>query len=256
MKCSKCGKDLPNDALFCNSCGTRIELQYVKDDEPSQESKWNQTIESHAGEAQTKSDDIPHDLDTAIAIPSDENDSGEAPKKKDRTVIWILLIICAIGLGIKGYTAYLNKKNDAFIREYAQGKYGHIQSSADVVEDDFLSTDNDKIQQEMEDAAKEYDKELPEEIGYGMTMLKCSVEGKSMVYTIQWEGMSPSDFTSDAISELKYSFVEGIKEDGIDPMMKALTNRMSKYGYDFIYRFVNENGEQLCSINISPSDYN
>lgn len=257
MKCTKCGKSLPDDALFCNSCGERVETSCIKENFVNQEQELNVQKElqsENQPEVKRQTDNDVLEQKNSLEVPSSKNDMlPEVSKKKDRTWIWILLILCAIGLGIKGYTAYLNKQNEAILNNYIQGKYGTGFGNNKSV--DYSSDTNDQVRQEMEDAAMEYDKELPENIGYGMTMVKCSVEGKSMVYTIQWEGMSPSDFTSDAISELKLSYLEGIKEEGIDPMIKALTNRMSKYGYDFIYRFVNEKGEELCSINISPSEF-
>jgi hypothetical protein len=75
-----------------------------------------------------------------------------------------------------------------------------------------------------------------------------------MVYTIQWKGMNPSDFTDDAITDIRNTCIEGLKEDQKSPIMKAMLERMKDYGYDFLYRYVNENGEELCSVNISPYD--
>ena len=71
--------------------------------------------------------------------------------------------------------------------------------------------------------------------------------------TIQWKGLSPSDFTDNDVSELKESVIEGLKEEN-SALIKAMLNNMKDYGYDFIFIYVNENGEELCSINISPYD--
>lgn len=60
-----------------------------------------------------------------------------------------------------------------------------------------------KIHNELEKSARDYNCELPENIGYGMTMTSCVLEGHSMVYTIKWVGLSPSDFSTEDIIELK-----------------------------------------------------
>lgn len=110
----------------------------------------------------------------------------------------------------------------------------------------------EKIREEMSEIVQDYNKDLPEDMGLGMTMKKCELQGTSIVYTIQWDGMETSDFTDDTIKELRDVLVEGIKEEQNSPIMKAFTRKMKDYEYDLIYRFINEKGVQLCSINLSP----
>lgn len=125
---------------------------------------------------------------------------------------------------------------------------------SNTIIDDDKNPVTKKIRAEMIDAAKSYNEELPEDLGYGMTMIKCAIEEYSMVYTIQWKGMKPSDFTDDSINDIRNTCIEGLKEDQKSPIMKAMLERMKDYGYDFLYRYVNEEGEELCSVNISPYD--
>ena len=74
-----------------------------------------------------------------------------------------------------------------------------------------------------------------------------------MVYTVEWKGMKSSDFTPDVVADIKSSAIEGIQEE-TNPIVKAMISRMSEYGYKFVYRYVNENGDQLCNISISPDE--
>lgn len=129
-----------------------------------------------------------------------------------------------------------------------------IDNSSSNKDDEFGHTLNQTIHNEMEIAAQDYNKDLPEKIGYGMTMIRCALEGHSIVYTIRWEGMKQSDFSAEDLAELKDVFIEGMIEEKDSPIMKVMLNRMREYGYDYIYRFVNERGERLCSIKINPSE--
>jgi hypothetical protein len=143
-------------------------------------------------------------------------------------------------------------KSNGKIDSQSSKKAESVKSNAII--DDDKNPVTKKIRAEMIDAAQSYNEELPEDLGYGMTMIKCAIEEYSMVYTIQWKGMNPSDFTDDAITDIRNTCIEGLKEDQKSPIMKAMLERMKDYGYDFLYRYVNENGEELCSVNISPYD--
>lgn len=114
---------------------------------------------------------------------------------------------------------------------------------------------NQQIHNEMIRMAQNYNKDLPENIGLGMTMIRCAIENQTLVYTIQWNGMISSDFSAEDIVELKNAFVEGLKEEIQEsPSTKAMLNVMKEYGYGFVYRYVNERGQRLCSIRVSPSE--
>ena len=114
---------------------------------------------------------------------------------------------------------------------------------------------NQRVHDEMNSIVQSNNDDLPEYLGFGMTMIKCVLEQHSMVYVIQWRGMNPSDFSSEDVAELKDAMVEGLKEEKQEsPGSKAMLNTMNTYGYNFVYRYVNESGQYLCSISISPSE--
>ena len=178
----------------------------------------------------------------------EEKDSYKYPKG-----IFAVIIVCAIIGCVQLYMTYQSRKT---LEQYVEMKSEEkIDKSSKMKSTDNNEMDNPvtkKIHKEMLDAAQSYNEELPEDIGNGMTMLRCAIEDYSMVYTTQWKGLSPSDFTDDDVSEIKKSTIDGLKEEQKSALMKAMLNNMKDYGYDFIYRYVNENGEELCSINISP----
>lgn len=113
---------------------------------------------------------------------------------------------------------------------------------------------NQIVHEELESAAREYNEELPEDLGFGMKMIRCALEKKAMVYTIRWIGMSPSDFSSEDVAELKDALIEGLVEEKSSPIVKAMLDKMTRYGYYFVYKIVNENGERVCSVKILPSE--
>jgi hypothetical protein len=142
---------------------------------------------------------------------------------------------------MKGLTLKSNKDNlKAFDDE--------TDDNNDVFERTLIQT----IHNEIESATQDYNKDLPEKIGYGMTMIRCALEGHTIVYTIRWEGMGQSDFSAKDIAELKDGLIEGMIKEKDSPIMKVMLNSMREYGYYFIYRFINEREESLCSIKINP----
>lgn len=168
--------------------------------------------------------------------------------------IFAVIIVCAIIGCIQLYISYQSSKTiEQYVEMKSKDNQQTIKQEDPIIEADKNNSDTKKVKEVMVNAAQSYNKDLPEEIGNGLTMVKCEIEGYSMVYTIQWKGLSPSDFTDNDVSELKESTIEGLKEEN-SAFMKAMLNNMKDYGYDIIYRYVNEKGEELCSINISPYD--
>lgn len=246
MKCSKCGKELPEDALFCNMCGCKVESIEDVGTTSSQESFDADIAQENTPTPESVREDV-------------ANDSNEKPKKKDRTIIYALLIFCAIILCIKGYTVYLNNQNSALIEKYARERYGQDynsnKSTSTNSSDELEDSKEEKVRKEMEEAAEDYNKELPEDIGFGLTMKKCEIEGKNMVYTIEWDGVEPDEFTDDEINDIKTSMAESLQEED-SPALKLMKNQMKEYGYKIAYRFVNENGEKLFEFALSPDNNN
>lgn len=243
MKCSKCGKELPEDAFFCSKCGSKI--NEMTEDTSKEES--SDALTTSGGDKQkliieqAKTDQ-----------PNEPKRVLESPKGKDRTIIYVLLVICSIFLCIKGCTSYIAHKNDAFIKQYAREKYGYGLGSESFSGSSKPSSTS-SIQREMEEMVNECNKDLPEDTGFGTTMTSCILEGQSVVYFIEWKGMKSSDFTPDDIALLKSSFIEGLQEE-TNPILKAVISHMSEYGYKFVYRFIDENGDLLCDISISPDE--
>ena len=133
-------------------------------------------------------------------------------------------------------------------------KDGTIDNNSYNKKSESTPTFNQEVHDEIKNMAQEYNKELPEELGLGMTMIRCALEKNAMVYTIRWTGMSPSDFSVEDVAEMKEAMIEGLIEEKSSPIMKALLNTMDIYEYYFIYKIENEKGERLCSIKITPSE--
>ena len=175
--------------------------------------------------------------------------------------IFIVIAVCAIIGCIQLYMSYQSHNVlEHYIEMQSNGKIDSQSSKniesvkSNTIIDDDIDPVTKKNRAEMIDAAQSYNEELPEDLGYGMTMIKCAIEEYSMVYTIQWKGVTPSDFSDDVITDIREACIEGLKEDQKSPIMKAMLERMKDYGYDLLYRYVNEKGEELCSVNISPYD--
>ena len=138
-------------------------------------------------------------------------------------------------------------------KSYAQAFENNVKS--DNKESIQNSTIDQNVHNEIVSIVQSNNEDLPEYLGFGMTMMSCVLENRSIVYVIQWKGMNPSDFTSEDIAELKDALVEGLMEEIQESAVsKAMLNTMKKYSYNFVYRYVNESGQRLCSISISPSE--
>lgn len=170
------------------------------------------------------------------------NDKFQFPKS-----LIVAIVICAIWGGFQLFISYRSQKVGEQLTEMIYN--GNLKPGG---VSDEINPITEKIREEMSEIVQDYNKDLSEDMGLGMTMKKCELQGTSLVYTIQWDGMDTSDFTDDTMKELREAFVEGIKEEQNSPIMKVFTQKMKDYGYDIIYRFINEKDEQLSSINISP----
>ena len=161
--------------------------------------------------------------------------------------IIIVIIICAIIGSVQLYLSYQSRK--------AVEQYMEITSYDDTKVETIAEDDSyieKMVHEEMSEVAQSYNKHLPKAIDFGKVMLECKLDFYSLVYTIEWKGMTTSNFSDDTIVKLRESLIGRFREEQKSPKIKKLLKRMQDYGYDFVYRYVNENGEELCSINFSP----
>lgn len=141
MKCSKCGKELPEDAHFCNMCGCRVER--IEEDSFLRNTSSQESHENNITQENTPS---PENVSPQVA-----KGTSKIQKKKDRTAIYALLIFCAIILCIKGFTAYLNNQNEAAIEKYARKKYGDgLPSTSSTISNSNNVTTPDSYENEEE----------------------------------------------------------------------------------------------------------
>ena len=185
-----------------------------------------------------------------------------------------LIVAIAIFAILGGYQLYISYRSQELMERISNGEFNYRVSSSEEtktgvspedmktgasseeinteVSSEKTNSVTEKNREEMSEIVQDYNKDLPEDMGFGMTMKKCELQGTSIVYTIQWKGMTASDFSNDEMKEIRKVIVEGLKEEQNSPIMKAFTQQIKDYEYDIIYRFINEKEVQLCSINISP----
>lgn len=244
MKCNNCGKNLPDDALFCNTCGVELSKPEAKYNVLNEETFNTKTIEniSLVEEIESKSNTatINDRVDETAIIKS---------KKKDRSFIWVGLVICVIFIGIKLYNLHLEKQINEHAMRYVLKDDGDSKRGYE----NFLSEEEyeeNKFTQEFEREAEVLNYECPVEYSNGIVLLKCYVEGKTMVNVLQWDGLEPEDFTSEDIAEIKSGFTQLAKEDREN--LYDFMCKMDKYKYNFKHIYINENKEELFFYYINP----
>ncbi len=223
MRCVNCGKTIPEDAVFCNYCGTKIEI--VKQVYTTQENG------SECGETENRT------------IHKEEiTNSIDKSKTTKKTVLIVLCVLLCIGIIFFSLKVY--KSN--IIKEVAK-EYNYKKPMSE--EDLKLKSETD-----MEVIAWEIDKELPLETGPGITITKCSFEDYSLVYTILLKGQSQSNYNDESISETRRNVLEELKKVFVDSESKKDLEMMDKYNYDIVIIYTNELDEELFRINIQPSE--
>lgn len=253
MECSKCGKELPKDALFCNQCGNKVE----KIDECSHIDIIPSKVSPKNDFSQTTS---------SIIIEESKKESNRAKREsriQEITIICIILVIAALAFIPKGISIYLKNKNRASIERYGRERFDwwdsksspSKSSSSEYIPPTSLYSDYSSIQKEMEDIADAYDKNLPIVLGDGITMKSCKVLGKDLVHLIESKNASPNDIDSYTISEMESQLTENIREGRNDPHLKYQFDFMKEYGYDYVYRFVNERGVHLFDVRVSSDKF-
>ena len=104
MKCPKCGREMPEGALYCEYCGEDIHI--VPDFEPELEENIQQIIEGIRGEIEeeTPADDLGEET-SSDALMSD-NSKGSRPKRwifQLSALVAVLVLTAATGMGMWVY---------------------------------------------------------------------------------------------------------------------------------------------------------
>ena len=126
------------------------------------------------------------------------------------------------------------------------------------IKEDLLADEKtiaERIHNEMLEIVEDENKDLPENLGNGVTLLKCELINKHLTYTICIYGLHPSAITKDMIPNYKDSMISALKEElANDPFTESLLDMMKAYDYLFTYNFVNEKSDILFTVNVSPFD--
>lgn len=175
-----------------------------------------------------------------------------------------IAIACFIIVGsIFTFIKYYNEKTSKELVEKIMSGEVKIKSetNSESESEPELDPENEALYQEivaenfhkeMEDAAKSCSDELPEYAGNGISVIKCEIEEKSMVYTVRVKGASRSSITDEVLAGMKKDIIEGFKEESASWL--DMVSNMKEYGYNFKYKYINEKGSEICSITISPSE--
>lgn len=100
MKCSNCGKEIKEDALFCNFCGTKVDIP-TTDYEEIDDTSMNKDSEIHINELENSSNiDVTEKIVSVDKIEEndyiDENDSVTSNKKKTLIISGICLAVITV----------------------------------------------------------------------------------------------------------------------------------------------------------------
>jgi len=161
MFCSKCGKRIPDDANFCNFCGTKVEI--FKEGEDAITQCENNTSEIDSLEENTKIDDISNtiveDLTIEVnsvdissqseSISAEHNPQDSSEPEKTKTIdsnqhipensnskeknsshswFYSLLVIGLIFAGIKTCQYQMQKKANEGVMRYVEREYGSLEN--------------------------------------------------------------------------------------------------------------------------------
>lgn len=210
--CINCGKELPEEALYCNKCGSKQE-EFTNEPESKENIEENKPNPSMA-------------------------------KRKDLSVIFILLFAFFSFFIIHSVYTHTKYKNEILIRKYINSvnyEKNLTQSSSD-------NSNNIKKEEELrndiEYYCNEYNKNLPENLGLGMTMKRCELIGYYIEFTIEWKGVKASDFDDESKSEIKSSMKEGLYEETSESFLKRLKDNY----YNLRYNIINEKGQEVFEV--------
>lgn len=107
MKCEKCGKEISDNSVFCNNCGSKL-------DERQKKFCGNCGIELHSNAEFCGNCGFPTKSDNSIVGKIHSNNDTPLKKKRSASIIIValLLIIALIATNLIGYVIYERYKND------------------------------------------------------------------------------------------------------------------------------------------------
>lgn len=107
MKCEKCGKEISDNSVFCNNCGSKLVMRQKK-------FCGNCGIELHSNAEFCGNCGFPTKSDNSIVGKIHSNNDTPLKKKRSASIIIValLLIIALIATNLIGYVIYERYKND------------------------------------------------------------------------------------------------------------------------------------------------
>ena len=176
-------------------------------------------------------------------------------KKEEYKYPMAIIAFIVLSAIIGGLMYFFSYQNDKAVKEFIARDY-NFDRVDDGDDDEILQTsENDVDRQVLVEEIEDYNKDLPEYIGNGLTMMECGIENDAVVYTVEWKGIKKSDITSEVIFNLEEVLKDGLKEEiENDVFMKSFFNQMKELGYDLSYRYLDESGKELCTITLSLYD--
>lgn len=117
MKCEKCGKEISDNSVFCNNCGSKLVMRQKK-------FCGNCGIELHSNAEFCGNCGFPTKSDNSIVGKIHSNNDTPLKKKRSASIIIValLLIIALIATNLIGYVIYERYKNDEEERLF-EGNY-------------------------------------------------------------------------------------------------------------------------------------
>ncbi|NLL76766.1 MAG: hypothetical protein GX235_05915 [Clostridiales bacterium] len=258
MKCPKCGYELAEGHLYCDSCGEEIRI--VPDFEPEIEQEMNETLSTLFVElAKEKMPEIPTD-ENVTAESAVEESPGESPQKSRQSrrlivslgIIIVVMIACTVG-----YSIYRNRSVPyqlAKAKECAsQGKYtqaiGYLEKIHDLEADNaevmFLMADYYYIQEKYDFAVYTLQQIIEFEEQYKEVDLESAYDKIISIYKTQKNYqainsllLSCSDenivntFQKYIAKPPQFSYVEGNYEEVIPLKLSANTSGKIYYTLD------------------------
>lgn len=173
MKCQFCGKELVDNAIFCNYCGKKIETGSDSDN----------TQNNNYGNVEYK-------------VYNTFSDRSFLNKKKSK-IKWRYVIYTLFALiAAHSISKYASKRNQP-------------KTIQEIIEHNQMS--EEEIHEEIKKSILEYNKRLPMKTDNITTLLRAEVIGNRIIYTGEVEGVQPIDFKEEMIEYTKKEACKKIK---------------------------------------------